>query len=80
MSHLVLEPTPLALISKIFLITMIALFSSCGLLNNGTKKKIFLVDSPKDLEEYLEKNVNRDTIECQNEGSFTIKYEYRNSW
>jgi len=41
---------------KLFLlITMIALFSSCGLLSNGTKKKIFLVDSPKDLEVFIGK-------------------------
>jgi hypothetical protein len=41
---------------KLFLlITMIALFSSCGLLFNGTKKKVFLVDSPKDLEVFIGK-------------------------
>ena len=50
------------------------------LCERSSYENILQINSPKDLEEYLEKNVNRDTIECQNEGSFTIKYEYRNSW
>ena len=39
-------------------------------------ENILQINSPKDLEEYLEKNVNRDTIECLNECSFEIKYKY----
>jgi|688.fasta_scaffold484678_2 hypothetical protein len=39
-------------------------------------KNTLQINTPKDLEEYLEENVNRDTIECLNACSFKIKYEY----
>ena len=34
------------------------------------------INTPKDLEEYLEENVNRDTIECLNKCSFEIEDAY----
>ena len=61
-------------------IDLAALLPTCGELSSY--ENILQINTPKDLEKYLEENVNRDTIECHNEGSFTIKYEYSwlNSW
>ena len=47
-----------------------------SLCERGSYKNTLQINTPKDLEEYLEENVNGNTIKCLNECSFEIKYEY----